>query len=544
MSMPGIYQDCLAGSETNQLLQCVADALEEANQSVGKSLDVFFLLYSSALVFFMQAGFAMLCAGSVRQKNVQNTMLKNILDACSGALSFWAVGYAFAYGGSNYESNDNKVTFIGGENFFLDGLDTNETVFWLFQFAFAATSATIVAGTLAERCQMVGYLLYSSLLTGFIYPVVVHSTWSGVGFLSFTIENPLFDTGFVDFAGSGVVHVTGGMAAILASIILGPRKGRFHDERTGEVLGEPKKIEGHSPSLQVLGTFILWFCWYGFNPGSTQTVFQHGNIASIAAATTTLAAAAGGISALCLEVIYIERKTGEATFNLTTALNGCLSGLVAITGACAYVDLWASVLIGTLSGFVYLASSYGMEKFHIDDAVDAIPVHLCSGMLGVVCVGLFATKANLQEIYGPDFDHEGLVYDFSDWNLLGSQLVGLLFIIGWVTGIMTPFFLTLNYLGWFRADPLEEVIGLDISYHGRSAYDQGEIPRLEFTNFSKAKGKKSERLQEIIRKSSMSARENMGGTEDDNVFNGNDDNIEESNGMPYGISEDEFELSR
>lgn len=200
----------------------------------------------------------MLCAGSVRQKNVQNTMLKNFLDVCSGAISFWAFGYAFAYGGSTEkilsdfsESEYLSVTFIGSENFFMAGLNEVEQVFWLFQFAFAATSATIVAGTLAERCQMVGYILYSVTLTGFIYPVVVHTVWSRRGFLSSTIEDPLFGVGMLDFAGSGVVHVTGGTAALLASIVLGPRKGRFYNERTGDPLPKPKEIPGHSASLQV-----------------------------------------------------------------------------------------------------------------------------------------------------------------------------------------------------------------------------------------------------------------------------------------------------
>ena len=429
--------------------------------------------------------------------------MKNILDACTGALSFWAVGFAFAYGDETNEGGaPSSVTFIGNNKFFLTDLSTSETAFWLFQFAFAATSATIVAGTLAERCQMIGYILYSSVLTGFIYPVVVHSIWSNRGFLNPTIEDPLLNVGVIDFAGSGVVHVTGGVAALLASIILGPRKGRFFDERTGDKLDKPKKIDGHSPSLQVLGTFILWFCWYGFNPGSTQSIYRGGSVAALAAATTTLAAASGGITALCVEVIQIENRTGEATFNLTTALNGCLSGLVAITGSCGFVEPWAAVVIGVLSGFLYLYTSKLLEMLAIDDAVDAIPVHLASGILGVISTGLFARKEFLVDFYGdiaPQFtEHQGWFYDPSDGALLGAQVIGLLFIFAWVGCLMGPFFLFLNYNGYFRADPLEEVIGLDISYHGRSAYDIGEMPKLEFSHL-KSNEKKQERLKAILR---------------------------------------------
>jgi len=510
-----IYQGCTtAYTDTDRILQCVSEGLQEENEVLNSAIGIFFLLYASALVFFMQAGFAMLCAGSVRQKNVQNTMLKNVLDACTGAISFWAVGFAFAYGGSiNLSDDDDKsVTFIGSENFFMEGLDDFEIIFWLFQFAFAATSATIVAGTLAERCQMVGYMLYSVTLTGFIYPVVVHAIWSRRGFLSPSAEDPLFDIGMLDFAGSGVVHVTGGIASLLASIILGPRKGRFFDERTGMPLDEPKEILGHSASLQVLGTFILWFSWYGFNPGSVQTLRGGGaSVASLAAVTTTLSAAAGGVTSLATDTILAERRTGEATFNLQACLNGCLSGLVAITAGCAVVEPWAATVIGVISGWVYLWSSNALVKWRIDDAVDAIPVHLANGIWGVIATGLFARGEHIEVAFNTDAS-EGIFYDFSNFKLLAAQLCGLLFIIGWVSVLMGPFFLVLNYLGWFRADPLEEVVGLDISYHGGNAYDFDTQPKLESFDLTKS-GKKSdagisrsERLRQILENQS-----NIGG---------------------------------
>jgi Amt family ammonium transporter len=204
-------------SRNTLILECVANSLDETN--VG--LDTFFLIYAASLVFYMQTGFAMLCAGSVRIKNLQNTMLKNILDACGAALGFYSVGYAFAFGGDGA----GKTTFVGNTNFFMMGVE--DKAVWLFQYSFAATSATIVAGALAERCQMLAYLLYSTAITAFVYPVVSHSIWNGAGFLSSCNVNPFLGSGVVDFAGCLVVHLTGGLTALIAARILGPRKGRF-----------------------------------------------------------------------------------------------------------------------------------------------------------------------------------------------------------------------------------------------------------------------------------------------------------------------------
>lgn len=244
-----VYEVCKSLSDPSQsptdqidsLLQCIGT-------SNGQSIDTFFLLYASCLVFLMQAGFAMLCAGCVQKKNIRNSMLKNLMDACGAALGFYSVGYAFAYGGSDFD--DPRKTFLGTENFFLMGVD--DLTFWLFQFAFAATSATIVAGTLAERCQMAAYLCYSVAVTGFLYPVVVHAVWSPQGFLTAHSVEPLWGVGVVDFAGSSVVHLTGGCIALIATCILGPRRGRFYDHR-GKPLEVPVEFPGHSAALQMLG---------------------------------------------------------------------------------------------------------------------------------------------------------------------------------------------------------------------------------------------------------------------------------------------------
>ena len=262
MSVDSTYQTCLASASTDDgmpttdaLLQCISASYDAKLSSTDASIDTFFLLYAASLVFFMQTGFAMISAGCVRINNVQNTLLKNLLDACGASLGFYTLGYAFAFGGT---FGSTETTFIGKENFFLMGVENDS--FWLFQFAFCATSATIVAGTLAERCQMTAYLAYSIMLAAFVYPVVVHSIWSQSGFLSANNVNPLWGSGVVDFAGSCVVHITGGMTALIATLILGPRTGRFYDLK-GKPLDEPKHFPGHSLALQCLGvSMCVYFC--------------------------------------------------------------------------------------------------------------------------------------------------------------------------------------------------------------------------------------------------------------------------------------------
>ena len=388
--------------DLEQLVLCLAKAGQKQHDDFTSGLDTFFLIFAASLVFFMQAGFAMLCAGSVQKKNVQNTMLKNLLDACGAALGFYSVGYAFAYGGSE---PGGQTSFIGNTNFFLMGVD--DYVFWLFQFAFAATSATIVAGTLAERCQMAAYLCYSVMLSGFVYPVIVHAVWSYNGFLSPRNVNPLFGVGMIDFAGSGVVHMTGGITAFIAAKILGARKGRFYDER-GTKLTKPKSFPGHSIALQVLGSFILWFGWYGFNVGSTRTISSEldGKIAALAGVNTTLAAAAGGVASLVINLFLVERKTGEPYFSLNYAMNGCLGGLVCITAGCALIEPWAAIIAGFIAGLLYLWFSNVLVRLCIDGAVDAIPVHMINGFWGLIVTGLFATPEHMQNAYG-NSEHVG-----------------------------------------------------------------------------------------------------------------------------------------
>lgn len=448
--------------------EAVAICMIDSNMaSVQDGLNVFFLLFAGALVFMMQSGFAMLCAGSVRQKNVKNIMLKNLLDACGGALGFYTVGYAFAYD----NNSSSETSFIGSDNFFIrDFSSGGELIGWFFQFAFAATAATIVAGTVAERCKMQAYLCYSVFLTGFVYPVVVRSVWSGSGFLSAFAADPFRGVGVVDFAGSGVVHMCGGATALVAAVVLGPRKGRFYDE-DGNALETPAEFPAHSVALQILGTFILWFGWYGFNPGSALAIDNSGSAATAAlcAVTTTMAAASGCVTAMFTDTIIEMQTTGEASYDLTMAMNGALGGLVGITAGCSVVTPGAAVIIGIVAGWVYYGFSKLLIKLKIDDAVDAVPVHFATGMWGVLAVGLFAEEGNMATA-GYNSEKAGLFYS-GDGNLLLCQLCCVLWVIGWVFFIMTPFFFVLNAAGMFRVDPLEEEVGLDISHHRGSAYD-------------------------------------------------------------------------
>jgi len=448
---------------------------EETVAYIAAGLDTFYLLFAGALVFLMQAGFAMLCAGSVRAKNVKNIMLKNILDACGGAIGFYTLGYAIAYG-DNW--SDDQDTFLGGHRYYFSyGQENNDGyISWFFQFAFAATAATIVAGTVAERCKMSAYICYSLMLTAFVYPVVVHAIWSGHGFLSGWNEDSTMikelGTGMIDFAGSGVVHMTGGLTALIAATILGSRTGRFYDA-DGNALDEPAEFAPHSVALQVLGTFVLWFGWYGFNPGSTLAISPAGypEMAALCAVTTTLAAACGCVSGLFFNFIYTLVTTGEGVLDLTMAMNGCLSGLVGITSGCPVVQPWAACIIGMIAGVVYIMSSKLLIKLKIDDAVDAIPVHGFNGFWGCFATGLFADPDLVSACYG--VDKPGLFYSLGSdaFDLLGVQCAGLLFIIGWVGFTMTPFFLLLKVMGLLRVDALEEEVGLDISHHGGAAYD-------------------------------------------------------------------------
>lgn len=464
----------------------VKTAVDEDIAGVSGLGDVLWLLLGAYMVFFMQAGFALLEAGGVSAKNTKNILLKNILDACLGGMVWWAVGYPFAYGAGGASPN----AFIGGTNFFMytgttytkdhEGSSGYFYAGWMFQWAFAAAAATIVSGAVAERCNFAAYLIYTTVITAFIYPVVVHWGWSSEGWLSafkakdadasdysFSYDPYLGGNGFIDFAGSGIVHMTGGGAALMGAIFLGPRTGRFNADGTVSDLHR-----GHNAVLQALGVFILWFGWYGFNPVSTLA-FSMMDIAARVAVTTTLSACAGGCTTLLIHI-----ACGNVP-DVGPALNGILAGLVGITAPCVVVEPWAAAFIGMISAFVYYGSSQMLLKMKIDDVLEASPVHFFCGAWGCLSVGFFAT-----DIYVNNGDHGAYAADKDNGDSgnygafyggggeqLGTQIVGVLAIAAWTCGTSALLFFALSKANILRVSPEDEKTGLDDSHHGGSAYD-------------------------------------------------------------------------
>jgi len=444
-------------------------ALLDSKYAPIESLNVQWLLFNGVLVFLMQCGFAMLCAGSVRAKNAKNILLKNLVDVCVGALAFWATGYGLSARGNQ---------FLGTRHFFLSdgfsGTDGYHT--WFFQFAFAATATTIVSGAVAERCHMRAYAGYSAVLTGLVYPAVAHWVWDKDGWLSTRRQrlsaqrgSPLLRVGVVDFAGSGVVHMVGGAAAFIGARVLGPRIGRFGvgevygvERAMLEALAKHTPIRGHSMPLVVLGTFLLWVGFYGFNAGSTLGL--EGDDSATAArvvATTTLAAAAGGLVSLWTAYARLGH------YDVAEMCNGILAGLVSITGGCAVVEPWAAVATGCVGALVYAAGASALEYSNVDDAVNAAPVHYCAGLWGLVAPGIFARPHYVREVY--DTSEGGLVYG-SGGRILACNLIAAIAITGWVAAIMYPFFSVFAALGWLRVPMDEEIDGLDGAEHGGTAY--------------------------------------------------------------------------
>ena len=412
----------------------------------------------------MQAGFAVLSAGSIRSVNVKNILLKNLLDACMGAITWYLIGYGFAYGGTS--------PFIGtsGATFALSGVDDAsdaayganagmDWAMWQFQFAFAAAAATIVSGAVAERCQLGAYLVYTMVITGFIYPVVVHWVWDSAGFLSTTNPDSWL-VGCIDFAGSGVVHMTGGFAAIVAAKILGPRMGRWDN---------PAAFEGHSTPLQVTGTFLLWFGWYGFNPGSTLVLHGSANTAARATVCTTLSGAAAGVTGLFIKALLPSRFGGTHVYDVGHTCNSLLGGLVAITAGCATVKPWAAIIIGFLAAWIYHGASCMMRQLKIDDPLDAFAVHGSCGFWGVINVGIFTAK-EYSFSNGARSPDAGIFMPGTRGELFATQIIAVLMEVTWVVGTSIVLFGALQYAGIFRVPASQEEMGLDKYKHGGKAY--------------------------------------------------------------------------
>ncbi len=398
------------------------------------SIDTVWVLLASMLVFVMQLGFAMVESGFARTKNTANILMKNILDFSIGSLLFWLTGFGLMFGPS-------VAGFIGIPDFMgyagWEGGIPKET-FLVFQTMFCATAATIVSGAVAERTKFHAYLCYTIAVFGLIYPISGHWTWGG-GWLS--------ELGFHDFAGSTVVHSLGGWLALAGAALVGPRIGKYRQKKV-------YAIPGHNLTIATLGVLILWFGWFGFNPGSQLSASGPENAIAISSVflTTNIAAATGGLAALLTTWI----RYGKPTLSLT--LNGILAGLVGVTAGCDIVSPGGAFCIGAICGTVMVYAVWFFDNIaRIDDPVGAISVHGVCGTLGTILTGLFATEGGL--LYG------------GGWTLLGIQLLGSLATAVWALGTGFVLFKIIDVTVGLRVDKRVEEEGLDIYEHGETAYN-------------------------------------------------------------------------
>jgi Amt family ammonium transporter len=411
-------------------------AIETALTEYAYSINTVWVLVTAALVFFMQAGFALVEAGFTRSKNTTNILFKNLMDFVFGTLGFWLIGFGLMFGSKN--------GFWGGIDLFTQNTyrtDMPDFAFLIFQTVFAATAATIVSGAMAERTKFNAYLIFSGVISMIIYPISGHWAWGG-GWLS-QMAVP-----FHDFAGSSVVHMVGGMAALVGATVLGPRIGKYDKS------GKAKAIPGHNMTLATLGVFILWIGWFGFNPGSQLAAAGTDNAKAIALifVTTNIAAAGGALATM----IYIWMQYKKPALSMT--LNGALAGLVAITAGCDAVTPGGALIIGMLAGVLVVLSVEFFDKvLKIDDPVGAISVHGICGAFGTLMVGLFSTS-------------QGLLYG-QGGALLKSQLIGVVSIAAWALAASSILFIALKYLNGLRVEKRIEEEGLDIYEHGESAYN-------------------------------------------------------------------------
>jgi Amt family ammonium transporter len=413
------------GAEESPTVASNAAAIEV----VQTHADYLWTLIAAALVFFMQAGFAMVEAGFTRAKNAVNILMKNLMDFSMGSIAFWAIGFGLMFGASS-------TGWFGTSGFFLSDFtpegDPWVLAFWMFQAVFAATAATIVSGAMAERTKFVGYLVYSVLLSAFIYPIFGSWAWGSL----YNGNGWLEGLGFIDFAGSTVVHSVGGWVALAGAFVLGPRIGKYTKE------GKVKPIPGHNLPLAALGVFILWLGWFGFNPGSTTAANK--DIAMIFV-NTNLAAAAGAI--LAMITVWIKFGTPDAGMSL----NGALAGLVAITAPCATVTPFSAVIIGAVAGVLVVLSVLFFDRIRIDDPVGAISVHGVNGAWGTLAAGIFNIGGTSAKI-------------------IGVQLLGIFAAFIWAFGMGFLMFKLIQKTVGLRVSPEEEAEGLDYGEHGASAY--------------------------------------------------------------------------
>ena len=435
-------------------------AIEEITKLVKESAtsEVFgvWFLIGAALVFFMQAGFAMVETGFTRAKNAGNIIMKNLMDFCIGTVVFVLLGFSLMM------AEDYVFGLVGVPNLeiltdfgaFLKGGNAPSFV---FNLVFCATAATIVSGSMAERTKFVSYCIYSGVISLFVYPIEAGWVWNSQGWLA--------QLGFHDFAGSAAIHAVGGITALIGAIMVGPRLGKYVKDQTGKVK-KVNAIPGHSITLGALGCFILWFGWYGFNGAAA---WDGNSLASIFV-TTTIAPAV----ATCTTMLYTWIKNGKP--DVSMCLNGSLAGLVGVTAGCDAVDALGSAIIGIVSGILVVVVVETLDlKLHIDDPVGAVGVHLANGVWGTLAVGLLANPAAPAGL-------EGLLYTGS-FRLLGIQTLGIIAILAWTAVTMTLTFLIIRKTIGLRVSKEEEIKGLDRTEHGLPSAYADFVPAVESLNY-------------------------------------------------------------
>lgn len=409
-------------------------------------IDTMWVFLAAILVFFMNLGFASVEAGFARSKNTVNILSKNFIVFAVSSLGFMLLGWGLMFGGDNPFIGTEHLFILGDADLsFYDGTLTENVPFWgkfFFQLVFCGTAATIVSGAVAERIKYVSFIIFSFVLTLIIYPIVGHWVWGG-GWLS--------DLGFMDFAGDTAVHSVGGWAALSGAMILGPRIGKYDKN------GKAKAIPGHSMSLAVIGLFVLWLGWFGFNPGSTMS-FQNPSDVMHILMTTNTSAIAAVLTATITSWVYLGKP------DLGMTINGCLAGLVGITGGCAYVTIGVSLLIGAIAGVLVVFAVVFFDRIKIDDPVGATSVHLGCGVFGTLCIGLFA-KEGVTTLSA----RNGLFYG-GGFQLLGVELLGILAVGVFVFLSSSCVWLVLKKTIGIRVSREEELAGLDIGEHGNLAY--------------------------------------------------------------------------
>ncbi|MGN1234607.1 MAG: ammonium transporter [Christensenellaceae bacterium] len=423
-------------------------------------------LMGAALVFFMQAGFAMVETGFTRAKNAGNIIMKNLMDFCIGTVAFLLLGAGLLLG------EDTLGGFIGLPNFnWISAFDSALAGDWdtaisvgsqfIFNLVFCATTATIVSGAMAERTKFSAYCVYSFVMSLVVYPVEAHWIWGG-GWLA--------QLGFHDFAGSTAIHMVGGTAALIGAIFLGARVGKYERDEKGKVV-KINAIQGHSLTLGALGCFILWFGWYGFNGAAAGNTLSLSQIF----VNTTIAPAVASCS--CMAYTWIKNKKPDVSMTL----NASLAGLVAITAPCAVVPAWAAAIIGFVAGIlVVVVIELLDQKLHIDDPVGAVGVHFANGIWGTIAVGLFADPnvvADAGYVIGEDFAGGGLFLT-GDWTMLGVQCLGIVAVLAWTIVTMTLLFFILKKTMGIRVSAEEEVEGLDPTEHGLSSAYADFVPTI------------------------------------------------------------------